>query len=420
MSSSTWNSPYPHPWSAWQWSDENNIYERAREIAPDNYEWEYSNYLPLGGSQAAIPEATPSNREAAPSPSDLQESYDGVSAMADQFRNASLENSTSGRSRSKHRRSSDASGSTSAAVAPPRSKTPIVQFSGRNATPIVTRNKNKTYEKNNPNFKVHDSKHFAFGKVFKVLWSEPIGSGGTVITTNQQGYQKTRRFVVIDKRRWHSICLPILTYGGQATLKGGAHGEDHAAVYCNQQKKHGPTILEGEKMTKEPIKIDIRLPSEKLDPLSRLNYAKVYTVEHNVKVNFIGEVNRRYEQKVVLDYNATHGPIADRPYTPETSRAGYSEDVTRNSEGVNPDYQEDEPLCPPGNYSTAGGHSQSSTQQSWNPSESSTSRAPRSTGFVAVATASYGPTTISTWATQAANTEQATQPPYDSSIYEAD
>ncbi|PVH81151.1 hypothetical protein DL98DRAFT_360724, partial [Cadophora sp. DSE1049] len=91
---------------------------------------------------------------------------------------------------------------------------------------------------------------------------------------------------------------PILTYGGRATLKSGAHGEDHAAVYCNQQTKRGPTMLEGENMRKKPIKIDIRLPSEKLDPLSRLNYAKVYTVEHNVKVNFIGEVNRRYEQLV--------------------------------------------------------------------------------------------------------------------------
>ncbi|KAH8790009.1 hypothetical protein F5882DRAFT_401600 [Hyaloscypha sp. PMI_1271] len=37
-------------------------------------------------------------------------------------------------------------------------------------------------------------------------------------------------------------------------------------------------------MTKKAIRIRIKDPSHKLDPMSRLNYAKLYAVKHNVKV----------------------------------------------------------------------------------------------------------------------------------------
>jgi hypothetical protein len=47
-------------------------------------------------------------------------------------------------------------------------------------------------------------------------------------------------------------------------------------------------------------------PRDKLDPNSRMNYAKVYTVEHNVKVLFIGRIAPKYEQQVVIDYNHIH------------------------------------------------------------------------------------------------------------------
>lgn len=41
---------------------------------------------------------------------------------------------------------------------------------------------------------------------------------------------------------------------------------------------------EGGLMTKKAIRIRIKDPSHKLDPMSRLNYAKLYAVKHNVKV----------------------------------------------------------------------------------------------------------------------------------------
>ena len=62
-------------------------------------------------------------------------------------------------------------------------------------------------------------------------------------------------------------------------------------------------------MSKKPIRIELTAPSDKLDPLSRLNYAKTYTVEHNVKVLFIGRVAGNYEQEVATAFNSVHPPL---------------------------------------------------------------------------------------------------------------
>ena len=43
-------------------------------------------------------------------------------------------------------------------------------------------------------------------------------------------------------------------------------------------------------MNKDPVRVLSIDDSEKLDPLSRVNLAKSYPVEHNVKVKAVGEV----------------------------------------------------------------------------------------------------------------------------------
>lgn len=73
-----------------------------------------------------------------------------------------------------------------------------------------------------------------------------------------------------------------MTYGGQGVLKKGVHAKHHTAIYSDKAQ-----IFRGEKekgMTKRPIRITTSSPRHKLDKASRLNYARVYTVEHNVKV----------------------------------------------------------------------------------------------------------------------------------------
>jgi hypothetical protein len=173
--------------------------------------------------------------------------------------------------------------------------------------------------------------------VFKVLWSEPTGAGGTEITERGGGgkngaFQKHRRFVIVDTRKGHSICLPILTYGGQGTLKYGVHPEDHAPIYSS--RRDGPCLLEGEQPGKEAIRVEVIDLSHKLDPMSRLNYAKLYTVEHNVKVFFIGKIAKSSEQKVVDAYNDVHRPLPARPELV----AEMTDDNFKHAEGPEPSY----------------------------------------------------------------------------------
>jgi len=73
-----------------------------------------------------------------------------------------------------------------------------------------------------------------------------------------------------------------MTYGGYGCLKRGVHAEDHAVVYTSRSL--GPYFLDNEGITKPSIRVELTEPKESLEPLSRINYAKIYTVEHNVKV----------------------------------------------------------------------------------------------------------------------------------------
>jgi hypothetical protein len=94
--------------------------------------------------------------------------------------------------------------------------------------------------------------------------------------------------VVVREGDRHSTCLPLLTYQGKATRKHGVNPDDHAAVFAENSK---PRLLPGETLRKKPLTIIIEDPREKIDPLTRINFSKVYTVEHNVKALKIGRIS---------------------------------------------------------------------------------------------------------------------------------
>jgi hypothetical protein len=82
---------------------------------------------------------------------------------------------------------------------------------------------------------------------------------------------------------------PIATYGGQGVAKPGVDPAKHAIVYMRGSM---PTRRANEpQMIKEPLEVEPASPGEKLDEISRLNFGKVYTVEHNVKVRPIGMIS---------------------------------------------------------------------------------------------------------------------------------
>jgi hypothetical protein len=121
-----------------------------------------------------------------------------------------------------------------------------------------------------------------------------------------------------------------LTYQGQGTRKAGVKPQDHAIIYTEDKKKIGgkskrgsekPTEAEGEeKLSKRPIRMAPKTSRDQLDPLSRLNYAKIYTVEYNLKVHFIGEIHRDSIKYFTRYFNSTHQPL------PEGEGEDYSEE----------------------------------------------------------------------------------------------
>ena len=96
---------------------------------------------------------------------------------------------------------------------------------------------------------------------------------------------------------------PIFTYGKQATAKPGVKPDDHAIIYTG---KHAPEEVEGErKLHKTPIRVKEETARHKLSPESRLNYAKVYTIEHNTRVCFIGAIHADSEQRFFATWKKT-------------------------------------------------------------------------------------------------------------------
>jgi hypothetical protein len=86
-------------------------------------------------------------------------------------------------------------------------------------------------------------------------------------------------------------------------MKSGVKREDHAIIYTGDKP---PREIQGEaELMLRPIRVIPKTPRDKLEKESRINYAKIYTVEHNVKVHFIGHVDPKFHHKLVADFDAT-------------------------------------------------------------------------------------------------------------------
>ncbi|KAF2492884.1 hypothetical protein BU16DRAFT_92975 [Lophium mytilinum] len=133
-------------------------------------------------------------------------------------------------------------------------------------------------------------------------------------------FVKIRWFVVVKMRSNCCWCLPIQTYEGRG-VTGDKQRSRHAIIYT------GDTVppLRPEEMTQRnrlPLGDAIRVVPdphwEKLDPMSRINFDQVYTVQHNVKVRHFGKVHKNSERALVYQFmNAcksdSTAPRRDRP-----------------------------------------------------------------------------------------------------------
>jgi len=64
-------------------------------------------------------------------------------------------------------------------------------------------------------------------------------------------------------------------------------------IYTGNSGDNPPELLPGEQITKQPLRVT-PTGAETLESASRVNFGKVYTVEHNVKVLDIGVVAQEH------------------------------------------------------------------------------------------------------------------------------
>ena len=89
----------------------------------------------------------------------------------------------------------------------------------------------------------------------------------------------------------------ISTHGSQGATKKGIIQNDQCIVYTGPI---APAKLAMEKkMHKDPIQMIPINPQEKLDPLSRTDLAKIFPVEHNVKLREVGMVSNAHLKKLI-------------------------------------------------------------------------------------------------------------------------
>ncbi|KAI0472144.1 hypothetical protein GGR56DRAFT_108646 [Xylariaceae sp. FL0804] len=162
-------------------------------------------------------------------------------------------------------------------------------------------------ERYDPRYKVERSWKFKPGEV---LFPEPRGqvrglAEPSDIKTwrtdrgSQLVYLGFRRFIIVwvDESH-HSTCVPILTYERQGCKKPGVKPQKHGMIYEGLQP---PRPLRDEpQLGYEPVGVEIYAEQERLVTESRVNYSKLVSIEHNVKVFFIGTIPHDHFHGVVI------------------------------------------------------------------------------------------------------------------------
>ncbi|GAB7362831.1 hypothetical protein MBLNU230_g3134t1 [Neophaeotheca triangularis] len=160
----------------------------------------------------------------------------------------------------------------------------------------------KEYEQLDDCTRKEPNSFFRVGRVFAMLHAEPHGTlidNASSVTRDarfgERLYVTIRRFVTIRQGEKSCSAIPIFTYDYQGVGKRGVRKSDHAIIHTSRQP---PQRLRGEApgpgedgMRPFPIKVDPFRRDELLHAVSRVNFAKVTTVEHNVKVKDCGLVN---------------------------------------------------------------------------------------------------------------------------------
>jgi hypothetical protein len=124
------------------------------------------------------------------------------------------------------------------------------------------------------------------------LWTEPRSitdyNSSKSSGLDAEAFMKIRRFVVIRAKPRHCMCLLITTYSRQGTSKTRVSPHDHAPLVLAGQtvKWHAN---EG-RLSKKPIHFKLEDTDVDINPMSRIDFSRIYTLEYTVKVRSVGRV----------------------------------------------------------------------------------------------------------------------------------
>ncbi|KAH6669136.1 hypothetical protein F5X68DRAFT_249266 [Plectosphaerella plurivora] len=149
-------------------------------------------------------------------------------------------------------------------------------------------------------YRIYKSKHWTPGTVFKVYWSEPMGSNGDLSVSGRQVYANEfgsfytgfRRFIVVASDEGNSTCVPVATYSGQGCRKHGVKASKHGLILAqsarSRTKPKAPKNIEA--LGFPMVRMNVTAEGETLSLASRINYSKLVTIEHNIKILMIGHI----------------------------------------------------------------------------------------------------------------------------------
>ena len=158
------------------------------------------------------------------------------------------------------------------------------------------------------------------------MWAEPM-DGATTITHFHAYSDRTwmRRFVVVHNTQSTCAALyasisalpdaadplyrPISTYNGHGVMLSGLRKSQHAIIYTGTTV---PPLLRGEEFSHLPdgsidtlrrsVRVEGTHPANRLDPKSRLNFGKVYQIDHACEIYVFGTVASDSGYNLVYQY----------------------------------------------------------------------------------------------------------------------
>jgi hypothetical protein len=202
-------------------------------------------------------------------------------------------------------------------------------------------------------YKIRDRRFYKTGRVFLALWAEPAGGSSALLTSAERGvvlnhlgervFSKVRRFVVIRESDGYCGAVPINTYGGQGVAKRGVKKSEHAIIYTGRTQ---PRVRTDEAPRREetgmqsiPIRVDPDNPTDQLDPMSRIHFGGITTIQHNIRVKPFGIVNSASMDDLQYQFRKVWGLYTDTPVERDGGSRG---DRQGKDRGRNDDSEEED------------------------------------------------------------------------------